>query len=74
MVLVGAPGAVTVIVPVLWAVPVLAVAFMVKFPLLVPLDGETVSQEVALLDAVHPRLEVTVTDTLLAVDGGPQVV
>ena len=52
----------------------LAAAFIVKLPLLVPLDGVTVSHAVALLDTVQARLEVTVTDTLLAVDGGPQVV
>ena len=52
----------------------LAVAFIVKLPLLLPLDGETVSHAVALLDTVQARLEVTVTDTLLAVDGGSQFV
>ena len=52
----------------------LAVVFIVKFPLLLPLDGEIVSHAVALLDTVHARLDVTVTDTLLAVDGGLQFV
>jgi len=62
IVLVGAPGAVTVIVPVLCVVPVLAVALILNEPLPVRVVGEkfeTVSHEVWLLVAVHVLLDVT---------------
>jgi hypothetical protein len=55
------PPPVTVIVPLLDAVLVFAVALRVSVPLFDPLAGVTVSHDVALLLAVHPTLEVTVT-------------
>jgi len=57
MVRVGAPGAVTVILPVRWP-PVLLVMLSQNEPLFVPLAGETVSQ-LTLLDTDHALLEVT---------------
>ena len=54
-----APGADTVIVPKRWVVAVLAVVLIVKEPLLEPLPGVTVSQDVALLVAFQLALEVT---------------
>jgi len=48
-----------VIVPFLLALPVFAVTFSVIVPLPDPLDGETVSHDVALLDAVHAMFDVT---------------
>jgi len=65
------PGTVTVIAPVLWAVPLLADALMVNRPLPVRLAGdmlETVSQVVALLVTVHVALDVTVTLVLPPAD------
>jgi len=64
------PPPVTVIVPVLEDVPVLAVAFSVIFPLFEPLDGDTVSHDVALLLAVHDTFEVIDTDVFDAVAAG----
>ena len=64
------PLPVTVIVPVLAAVPVFAVAFRVNVPLPVPLEGETVSQAVALLVAVQDTFDDTVAVVLPAVDAG----
>ena len=57
----------TVIVPLLWA-PVLFVVRIVKLPLPDPLDGDTVNHDVALLDAVHDALEVTVITWLAVAD------
>jgi len=56
---VGAPVAVTVIVPDRELAPALAVALIVKEPLLLPLAGDTVSHEVALLDTLQARFDVT---------------
>jgi len=64
-----APGAVTVIVPVLGAVPVLAVAFILNEPLPVRSQGDIfdiVSHDVLLLVTVHCLLEVTLTKALVA--------
>jgi len=61
---VGAPGAVTVMVPVLTVVPVFGVALIPKEPLPVRLAGtkfDTVNHVVALLPANHVPLDVTVT-------------
>ena len=72
MVRVGAPGAVAVMVPVLAAVPVLAVTFILKEPLPVRLVGMkllTVSHA-ALLVIVHVLLEVTFTVALLTAPVG----
>jgi len=55
------PPPVTVIRPVLAAVPVLLLAIILNEPLLLPLAGVTLSQEVALLDTVHDLLDVTFT-------------
>ena len=66
------PPPVTVIVPLLLAVPVFAVAFSVIVPLPVPLDGETVSQDEALLDAVHDTFDVTDTFMFDADDSAAQ--
>ena len=63
-----APPPVTVIAPLLAAVPVLAVALIVMFPLFVPLDGDTVSHDGALLDAVQDTFDVTDTLVLAAAD------
>jgi len=70
---VGAPVAVTVIVPVRELAPVLAVALIVKEPLLLPLAGDTVSHEVALLDTFQALLENTFTFMLSAKFDGVQV-
>jgi len=69
---VGAPVAVTVIVPVRDAVPVLAAALIVNEPLLVPLAGAIVSQ-VTLRDTLQALLDVTDTVKLFAVWVGLQV-
>ena len=66
------PPPVTVIVPLLEAVPALAVAEMVKLPLFDPLAGDAVNQEVALLLTVHDTFEVTVMLVLDAVAIGFQ--
>ena len=58
------PLPVIVIVPVLPDVAVFAVAFNVSVPLPVPLVGETVSQDAALLEAVHDTFDVTDTEVL----------
>ena len=63
----------TVIVPVL-AEPVFALTSIKIVPLPVPLDGETVSQDVALLDAVHDTFDVIWADVLPANAGGVQAV
>ena len=62
------PPPVTVIVPERDEVAVLAVAVTVNVPLLLPLAGETVNHEVALLLAVHETFDVTVTVNVLATD------
>ena len=74
MVRVGAPGAVTVIVP-LRAAPVLAVTLSRKDPLPVRLGGaklSTVSQAVLLDTTVQVALEVTLIVILFAVAAGFQ--
>ena len=63
-----APGAVTVIVPVLDVVAVLINALMLKEPLPVPVAGKTDSHE-TLLVARHPTFDVTVTWVLLGAAG-----
>lgn len=70
IVLVNPPPAI-VIVPVL-AAPMLALTSIKIVPLPVPLDGDTVSHEEALLDAAHDTLDVIVTDVPPASDGGVQ--
>jgi len=68
MVLVGAPGAVTVIVPALFLLPVLAVALILNEPLPVRLAGvalEIVSQ-LALLVTVHLAFDRTLMVVLSA--------
>ena len=68
---VGAPGAVTVIVPLLAVVAVLAVAFILNEPLPVRFVGvilEMVSHEVALLLTFHVALDVTLIVAKLATD------
>jgi len=71
---VGAPVAVTVIVPERALVPALAEALIVNEPLFVPLDGVTVNHEVALLVTLQVLLEVTVIFAVLATDARFQVV
>ena len=66
------PPPVTVIVPVLLFVAVFAVTLSVSVPLFVPLAGETVSQDWALLDAVHETLEVRAMEVLAADEEGAQ--
>ena len=72
---VGASGAVTVIVPVLVPVLVLAVAFNLNEPLPVRLTGlnEPAVSQFTLLLTVHVRLDVTLTVALLATDVGLHV-
>ena len=60
----------TVIIPLLEEAAVLAVTVTVRVPLLEPLDGDTVSQDVALLLAVHDTFDVTGTDVFAAADPG----
>jgi len=60
--------------PVLVEVPVLAVAFILNEPVLEPLAGVTVSQDVALLVTVHGLLDDTDTVRSAAPDAGTQVV
>jgi len=70
---VGAPGAVTVMVPILWVVFGLGMTFILKEPLPVRFAGvisETVSHVGLLLVTVHCLLDVTVTETPLAPDVG----
>ena len=61
------PPPVTVMVALRVKVLVFAVAVRVRLPLLVPLAGETVSQEGSLLVANHETFEVTETLVLLAI-------
>ena len=68
------PPPVTVTVPLLGETVGLAVAFIVKLPLLEPLNGDTVSHEFALLDAVHDVLDVTDTLVFDAAGVGDHVV
>jgi len=65
----------TVIVPVLEAVPVLAAAVILNWPLLEPLGGVTLSNvsHDALLEADHWMLDVTLTIVWLKVDGAFQL-
>ena len=70
---VGAPVAVTVIVPVLENEPVFALTFTLKLPLPIRLVGhmlDTVSQDVLLLLIFHIRSDVTCTVKALAADVG----
>ena len=60
----------TVTVPLLEAAPVFAAALIVKLPLLEPLDGDTVSHDVELLETVHETLDVTDTVVFDADAGG----
>ena len=57
-------------VPLLEDVLVLAVVLMVRVPLFEPLAGVTLSQEVALLLAVHEVFEVTFTLVLVEAAAG----
>ena len=67
------PPPVTVMVPLLEDVLVLAVVLMVRVPLFEPLAGVTVSQEFALLLAVHEVFELSVMLVLVeAAAGEPQ--
>jgi len=72
---VGAPEAVAVIVPVLVAVPWLAVALTLNEPFPVRFAGVTfvIDSHVTLLETVHVRLEVTFTVVLPAAELGFQV-
>ena len=62
------PPPVTVILADLDDVPVFALYVIASVPLFEPEPGDTVHQDVALLEAVHDTLDVTPTDTELAVD------
>jgi len=68
------PPPVTVTVPVLVFVAVFAATLSVSWLLFIPLVGETVSQEVSLLVAVHKVFEVTVTVVVSADVDGSQAV
>jgi len=68
------PPPVIVIAPVLEVTVVLAVTFILKWPLLVPLDGVTVSQLVLLLVTPHGLLDVMLIVVLPAADAGVHVV
>jgi len=72
---VGAPGAVTVIVPVLATAPGLAMALTLNEPFPVRFAGDIleIDNHVSLLETVHVRLEVTFTVVLPAADGAFQV-
>ena len=64
------PPPAMVIVPVLLVVPIFSLADSVSIPLPVPLDDETVNQDISSLETVHDKFDVTITLVLPPDIGG----